>query len=104
MNKLITGGAEYHFCKLENQLKHPELMLYTAAGGGELYEQINITSREFGCLIPDYSVQRFCQHILAMKEEQQLRNEIARRTRSRIQQNFSLEKMGSRTMREYLSI
>lgn len=40
-DKLTTGGAENYFCKLENQLKHPELVFYTAAGPGELYEQIN---------------------------------------------------------------
>lgn len=40
-DKLITGGAENYFCKLENQLKHPEHVFYTAAGPGELFEQIN---------------------------------------------------------------
>ncbi|MGG3887509.1 glycosyltransferase family 4 protein [Metabacillus fastidiosus] len=40
-DKLITGGAEYYFCKLENQLKHPKLVFYTAAGDGELYEKIS---------------------------------------------------------------
>lgn len=39
-DKLTTGGAENYFCKLENQLMHPELVVYTAAGPGELYEQL----------------------------------------------------------------
>ncbi|GLY12060.1 glycosyltransferase family 4 protein [Bacillus badius] len=39
-DKLTTGGAEHYFCKLENELNHPELVFYTAASGGELYKNI----------------------------------------------------------------
>ncbi|MGG3798660.1 glycosyltransferase family 4 protein [Metabacillus fastidiosus] len=39
-DKLITGGAENYFCKLENELQHPDLTFYTAAGPGELFSKI----------------------------------------------------------------
>jgi glycosyltransferase involved in cell wall biosynthesis len=39
-DKLIHGGAEMYFCKLENQLQHPNISFYYAAGPGELYEKI----------------------------------------------------------------
>ncbi|MDR4949078.1 glycosyltransferase family 4 protein [Neobacillus cucumis] len=39
-DKLILGGAEMYFCKLENQLQHPNITFYYAAGPGELYEKI----------------------------------------------------------------
>ncbi|MFP7297453.1 glycosyltransferase family 4 protein [Neobacillus niacini] len=39
-DKLIHGGAEMYFCKLENQLRHPDISFYYAAGPGELYEKI----------------------------------------------------------------
>ena len=39
-DKLIFGGAEMYFCKLENQLQHPNISFHYAAGPGELYEKI----------------------------------------------------------------
>lgn len=39
-DKLIVGGAETYFCKLENQLQHPEMTFYYAAGSGELQDKI----------------------------------------------------------------
>jgi glycosyltransferase involved in cell wall biosynthesis len=39
-DKLIFGGAEMYFCKLENQLRHPNISFYYAAGSGELYQKI----------------------------------------------------------------
>lgn len=39
-DKLIFGGAEMYFCKLENQLQHPRFNFHYAAGPGELYEKI----------------------------------------------------------------
>lgn len=39
-DKLITGGAEMYFCKLENYLRDGNITVYTAAGPGELYNQI----------------------------------------------------------------
>lgn len=39
-DKLIHGGAEMYFCKLENQLQHPNISFYYAAGPGELYKKI----------------------------------------------------------------
>ncbi|MGG3891249.1 glycosyltransferase family 4 protein [Metabacillus fastidiosus] len=39
-DKLITGGAENYFCKLENELQHPDLTFYMAAGPGELLSKI----------------------------------------------------------------
>jgi glycosyltransferase involved in cell wall biosynthesis len=39
-DKLILGGAEMYFCKLENQLQHPNISFYFAAGSGELYQKI----------------------------------------------------------------
>ncbi|MDG5787888.1 glycosyltransferase family 4 protein [Evansella sp. AB-P1] len=39
-DKLTTGGAEIYFCKLENELNHPSLQLFSAASEGELFEKI----------------------------------------------------------------
>jgi glycosyltransferase involved in cell wall biosynthesis len=39
-DKLIMGGAEMYYCKLENYLKHPGLTFYYAAGNGDLYKRI----------------------------------------------------------------
>ncbi|SDN07728.1 Glycosyltransferase involved in cell wall bisynthesis [Fictibacillus solisalsi] len=39
-DKLITGGAEMYFCKLENELQHDELTLFTAAATGDLQTRI----------------------------------------------------------------
>ncbi|KFM98536.1 glycosyltransferase family 1 protein [Bacillus clarus] len=39
-DKLITGGAESYFCKLENHLQYENLTVYTAAGDGELYQSL----------------------------------------------------------------
>jgi len=39
-DKLIFGGAEMYFCKLENQLHDPNINFHYAAGSGELYEKI----------------------------------------------------------------
>jgi glycosyltransferase involved in cell wall biosynthesis len=39
-DKLILGGAEMYFCKLENLLQHPNVQFYYAAGPGELNEKI----------------------------------------------------------------
>ncbi|MFK2826714.1 glycosyltransferase family 4 protein [Bacillus sp. B190/17] len=63
-----------------------------------------IKSHEFGRLVSDYSVDHFCRHIAAIKEDQQLRNEIAERARDRVQKHFSLEKMITSTMKEYLHV
>lgn len=40
-DKLITGGAEMYFCKLENHLKDEDMTFYTAAATGEMYNQIH---------------------------------------------------------------
>ncbi|PEP27519.1 glycosyltransferase [Bacillus wiedmannii] len=39
-DKLITGGAESYFCKLESNLRDEKFTVYTAAGDGELYESL----------------------------------------------------------------
>ncbi|MEV5110323.1 glycosyltransferase family 4 protein [Bacillus sp. LBA3-1-1.1] len=39
-DKLITGGAESYFCKLENNLQYENITVYTAAGEGELYQSL----------------------------------------------------------------
>ncbi|GMR65360.1 MULTISPECIES: glycosyltransferase family 4 protein [unclassified Bacillus (in: firmicutes)] len=39
-DKLITGGAESYFCKLESNLRYENFTVYTAAGEGELYESL----------------------------------------------------------------
>ncbi|TKH21004.1 glycosyltransferase family 4 protein [Bacillus wiedmannii] len=39
-DKLITGGAESYFCKLESNLCDEKFTVYTAAGDGELYESL----------------------------------------------------------------
>ncbi|ENQ3078305.1 glycosyltransferase family 4 protein [Bacillus cereus] len=40
MDKLVTGGAEMYFVKLENTISNSQVNLYTAAGNGDLYERI----------------------------------------------------------------
>ncbi|GGB41524.1 glycosyltransferase family 4 protein [Fictibacillus barbaricus] len=44
-DKLTTGGAEIYFCKLENNLPHEKVNVYTAAGSGELYKHIKHKDR-----------------------------------------------------------
>ncbi|QFT90337.1 Alpha-D-kanosaminyltransferase [Bacillus sp. THAF10] len=39
-DKLMVGGAENYFCKLENHLQHPNATFYFAAADGELYSNI----------------------------------------------------------------
>ncbi len=39
-DKLITGGAETYFCKLENQLQHPNSNFYYSAASGEMQKSI----------------------------------------------------------------
>jgi len=39
-DKLITGGAEMYFCKLENHLKDENMIFYSAAAPGELQSRI----------------------------------------------------------------
>ncbi|TKD70810.1 glycosyltransferase family 4 protein [Pseudalkalibacillus hwajinpoensis] len=39
-DKLIHGGAENYFCRLENEVHAPDLTVYTAAGPGELQSHI----------------------------------------------------------------
>ncbi|MDQ0482525.1 glycosyltransferase family 4 protein [Guptibacillus hwajinpoensis] len=39
-DKLIHGGAENYFCRLENEISAPDLTVYTAAGPGELQTHI----------------------------------------------------------------
>jgi glycosyltransferase involved in cell wall biosynthesis len=39
-DKLVTGGAESYFCKLENTLAHPDLHIYTAAATGDLVSKL----------------------------------------------------------------
>ncbi|USK73540.1 glycosyltransferase family 4 protein [Peribacillus frigoritolerans] len=40
-DKLIIGGAEMYFCKLENHLQDENMTFYSAAATGELYKQIH---------------------------------------------------------------
>lgn len=40
-DKLITGGAEIYFCKLENNLKDANITFYSAAATGEMYNEIH---------------------------------------------------------------
>lgn len=40
-DKLITGGAEVYFCKLENHLIDESMTFYSAAANGEMYNQIH---------------------------------------------------------------
>ncbi|WP_025783144.1 glycosyltransferase family 4 protein [Sporosarcina sp. D27] len=61
-----------------------------------------ISSSDLGFLVNDYSVESFCNHITWMKDHQELRKEISESARDRVQKNFTLEKMISETMREYL--
>ncbi|GGF25886.1 mannosyltransferase [Halobacillus andaensis] len=44
-DKLIMGGAEIYFCKLENYLSHNEAAFFAAAGQGELEQQIKNKDR-----------------------------------------------------------
>lgn len=44
-DKLITGGAEIYFCKLENELSHPKFTFYSAAATGELLEKIKYKNK-----------------------------------------------------------
>ncbi|WP_082153537.1 glycosyltransferase family 4 protein [Bacillus sp. LL01] len=44
-DKLIMGGAENYFCKLENELSHPHLNFYYASATGELYKNIQEKQR-----------------------------------------------------------
>ncbi|WP_223701140.1 glycosyltransferase family 4 protein [Sutcliffiella deserti] len=44
-DKLIMGGAENYFCKLENELSHPDFSFYYAAAPGELYRNIQEKQR-----------------------------------------------------------
>ncbi|MBY6037221.1 glycosyltransferase family 4 protein [Fictibacillus nanhaiensis] len=44
-DKLTTGGAEVYFCKLENALNHENITTFTAAGEGELYDQLRDKKR-----------------------------------------------------------
>ncbi|UOQ45417.1 glycosyltransferase family 4 protein [Halobacillus salinarum] len=39
-DKLIFGGAEMYFCKLENFLRHQQISFYYAAGSGDLSRNI----------------------------------------------------------------
>ncbi|MGA9287181.1 MAG: glycosyltransferase, partial [Anaerobacillus sp.] len=39
-DKLIHGGAENYFCRLENELHNSDLSMFSAAGPGELFSQI----------------------------------------------------------------
>lgn len=39
-DKLLTGGAETYFCKLENNMDSFGITVYTAAAMGELYERL----------------------------------------------------------------
>ncbi|WP_342514752.1 glycosyltransferase family 4 protein [Sporosarcina sp. FSL K6-1522] len=39
-DKLIMGGAEMYFCKLENHLKDEKMTFYSAAATGEMYNEI----------------------------------------------------------------
>lgn len=39
-DKLVMGGAESYFCKLENHLRHREMTFYYAAGSGDLNKNI----------------------------------------------------------------
>ena len=39
-DKLIFGGAEMYFCKLENLLQHPKAQFHYAAGPGELQKKV----------------------------------------------------------------
>ncbi|WP_335870613.1 glycosyltransferase family 4 protein [Bacillus sp. 2205SS5-2] len=44
-DKLITGGAEYYFCKLENDLQSPDITFFSAAAGGELITRLKHSDR-----------------------------------------------------------
>ncbi|MCA1321851.1 glycosyltransferase family 4 protein [Bacillus tianshenii] len=39
-DKLITGGAENYFCKLENEMRHPSISFHYAAAPGELLRNL----------------------------------------------------------------
>lgn len=38
IDKLIIGGVENYFCKLENNLYYEDFKIYIVVGDGELYE------------------------------------------------------------------
>ncbi|ART77769.1 hypothetical protein B4U37_17800 [Sutcliffiella horikoshii] len=44
-DKLDMGGAENYFCKLENELAHPDIKFYFAAAKGELYNNLQKKKR-----------------------------------------------------------
>lgn len=44
-DKLDMGGAENYFCRLENELTHPDIEFYFAAAKGELYNNIQKKKR-----------------------------------------------------------
>lgn len=67
-DKLITGGAENYFCKLENNLHYEDFKIYTAAGDGELYE--SLTRKENFILLSRWNHLRNIYY---------LRNEICKR-------------------------
>ena len=67
-DKLITGGAENYFCKLESNLRYEDFKVYTAAGDGELYE--SLTRKENFMLLSRWNHLRNLYY---------LRNEICKR-------------------------
>ncbi|HDX9704497.1 MULTISPECIES: glycosyltransferase family 4 protein [Bacillus cereus group] len=67
-DKLITGGAESYFCKLESNLRYEDFKIYTAAGDGELYE--SLTRKENFILLSRWNHLRNIYY---------LRNEICKR-------------------------
>lgn len=67
-DKLITGGAENYFCKLENNLHYEDFKIYTVAGDGELYE--SLTRKENFILLSRWNHLRNIYY---------LRNEICKR-------------------------
>ncbi|MGQ7051594.1 glycosyltransferase family 4 protein, partial [Bacillus cereus group sp. BceL237] len=67
-DKLITGGAESYFCKLESNLRYDDFKIYTAAGDGELYE--SLTRKENFILLSRWNHLRNIYY---------LRNEICKR-------------------------
>lgn len=44
-DKLDMGGAENYFCKLENELSHPDISFYFAAAKGKLYDNLQRKKR-----------------------------------------------------------
>ena len=62
-----------------------------------------IISDETGYLIRDHTLEEFSSKILYLKSHQDVRNQLARRGRERVEQHFSLEQMVQKTLDEYLS-